>query len=55
MTIKTLVERIDLTATQDLKTEIINTCDVMAARTPAFRLAASFESQNQLILVFQSS
>jgi hypothetical protein len=55
MAIKTVVERIDLPATPDLKPEIINTCDIMAARTPAFRLAAIFESQNQLILIFQST
>jgi len=55
MAIKTLVERINLTATPDLKQEIIDTCDIMAARTPPFRLSASFESNSQLILVFQST
>ena len=55
MAVKTLVERIDLTTTPNLNDDVINTCDIMARRTPVFRLVASFESQNQVILIFQSA
>lgn len=55
MAIKTLLERIDLTNAANLVQEVTDTCDIMAGRTPPFRLAASFESQNQLILIFQST
>ena len=55
MAIKTLLERIDLANTANLVQAVTDSCDIMAARTPAFRLAASFESQNQLILIFQST
>jgi hypothetical protein len=54
MAIKTRVERIDLTTTPDLKQAIVDTCDIMAQRNPPSRLVAGLESQNQVILIFQS-
>lgn len=55
MPIETRVERIDLATTPDLRQAIVNRCDIRAQDDPPKHLAASFESQNQLVLIFQSA
>jgi hypothetical protein len=55
MAIRTEVERIDLTTTTDLTREIVDSCDIKAAKTPPLRLAASFASRDQVILIFQNA
>ena len=50
---ETQTKRIDLTAGGNLDQKIKDTCDLLAGDD--FRLAGCFESQNQLILIFQRS
>lgn len=49
----TYVERIDLTTNPDLDKAIRDICDNQAALDKPRRLAAAFEAQHQVILVFQ--
>ena len=49
----TFLQRIDLTTTPDLAQTIKDICDNQAARDNPRRLAAAFESQNKVILIFQ--
>ncbi|MBI3784188.1 MAG: hypothetical protein HY270_12400 [Deltaproteobacteria bacterium] len=49
----THVERIDLTQTPDLDGKIRDVCARQADRDQPRRLAATFQSQNQVILIFQ--
>ncbi len=51
--VDTFVERIDLAQEPDLAKAIKNICDNQAARDKPRRLAAAFESQQQVILIFQ--
>ncbi len=48
---ETQVQRIDLSASTDLEADIKNQCEAMQALD--LKLAGCFESQNQLILIFQ--
>jgi hypothetical protein len=49
----TFVERIDITPEADLGKAIKDICDNQAARDKPRRPAAAFESQHQVILIFQ--
>jgi hypothetical protein len=49
----TFVERIDIAPESALAQAIKNICDNQAARDKPRRLAAAFESQSQVILIFQ--
>jgi len=54
MELETHVERIDLTTPNlDLAEKITAVCTRQASRDAPRRLAAAFESQNQVILIFQ--
>lgn len=49
----THVEHIDLTAVDELEETIKNVCDVQGSRDQPRRLAASFATRDQVILIFQ--
>jgi hypothetical protein len=51
--VDTFVERIDITQEGDLGKAIKDMCDNQAARDKPRRLAAAFESQHQVLLIFQ--
>jgi hypothetical protein len=53
--VDTFVERIDITQEADLGKAIKDICDNQAARDKPRRLAAAFEAQNQVILIFRLS
>ncbi len=51
----TFVERISIAGTDDLEKAIKETCELHSARNEARRLAAAFEAQGHVILIFQVS
>lgn len=53
LNLDTFVQRINITTTDNLENKIKSVCDLQASRDQPRRLAAAFESQNQVILIFQ--
>ena len=49
----TFVQRINITTTDNLESKIESVCDLQASRDQPRRLVAAFESQHQVILIFQ--